>query len=57
MKTGKGYTAMAPNTNPFINKQSVSFEGPVNNGIINVPVALSNDDTNNNDDWNLNGKT
>jgi len=55
MEAGKGYTAMAPNTNPFIDKQSVIFEGIVNNGIINVPVDLSNDDTNDNDDWNLIG--
>lgn len=55
MEVGKGYTAMAPNSNPFIDRQSVIFKGPVNNGIINVSVALSNDNTNNNDDWNLIG--
>ncbi len=55
MEAGRGYTAMAPNTNPFIDEQSVIFEGKVNNGIINVTVDLSNDDTNINDDWNLIG--
>jgi hypothetical protein len=46
---------MAPDSNPFIAKQTVIFKGLVNNGIINVPVALSNDSNNGNDDWNLIG--
>ena len=55
MDAGRGYTAMAPNTNPFIEEQSVIFEGEVNNGIINIPVDLSLDETNFIDDWNLIG--
>ena len=55
MDNGKGYTAMAPNTDPFINNQAVIFNGPVNNGMINVAVSLSDNDSNNNDDWNLLG--
>ena len=55
MALGKGYTAMAPDTNPFVDKQTVIFKGPVNNGIIRMPVALSDDSNNSNDDWNLIG--
>ena len=55
MEMGKGYTAMAPNTNPFINTQSVIFTGEVNNGIIRAPIYLSEDDLNEDDDWNLIG--
>ncbi len=55
MESGIGYTAMAPNTNPFINTQSVIFTGEVNNGIIKVPVYLSEDNLNEDDDWNLIG--
>ena len=55
MEVGKGYTAMAPNTNPFMDTQSVVFSGEVNNGSITVPVNLSNDISNENDDWNLIG--
>ncbi|MCK5638917.1 MAG: hypothetical protein KAH67_09405, partial [Flavobacteriaceae bacterium] len=55
MEIGKGYTAMAPNTNPFVNKQSVVFSGEVNNGHLNAPVYLSNDNNNENDDWNFIG--
>jgi len=55
MEIGKGYTAMAPNTNPFVDKQSVVFSGVVNNGSLNVPIYKSNDNNNENDDWNLIG--
>lgn len=55
MEVGKGYTAMAPNTIPFKDKQSVIFSGIVNNGNINCPVFLSDNDTNNDDDWNFIG--
>ena len=55
MEIGKGYTAMAPNTTPFLNKQSVIFSGEVNNGSIKVPVYLSNDNNNEYDDWNFIG--
>jgi len=55
MKIGKGYIAMAPNKNPFIDKQTVIFNGRINNGIIKTPVFLSQDQTNDFDDWNLIG--
>ncbi|MCF6296939.1 MAG: T9SS type A sorting domain-containing protein, partial [Flavobacteriaceae bacterium] len=55
MELGKGYTAMAPNTDPFIDKQSVIFTGEVNNGEIELPVFLSEDNANEDDDWNLIG--
>ena len=55
MTIGKGYTAMAPDTDPFIEQQSVIFSGNVNNGLINVPVYLSEDVLNDDDDWNLIG--
>ncbi len=55
MGIGKGYTAMAPNKNPFIDKQSVIFKGTINNGLIKTPVSLSNDQTSEFDDWNLIG--
>ncbi|MDH3322817.1 MAG: lamin tail domain-containing protein, partial [Flavobacteriaceae bacterium] len=55
METGKGYTAMAPNTSPFIDKQTVVFKGTVNNGILTIPAFLSSDTTNAYDDWNFIG--
>ena len=55
MEIGKGYTAMAPNTSPFMDTQSVIFKGEINNGPIEVPVYLSGDDSSNDDDWNLIG--
>ncbi len=55
MEIGRGYTAMAPNSIPFGESQSVIFNGEVNNGIYNVPVYLSNDHSNEYNDWNLIG--
>jgi hypothetical protein len=55
MTAGIGYTAMAPNTNPFVDTQSVIFTGEVNNGIVNVPVYVSADTNNSTDDFNLIG--
>lgn len=55
MEISKGYTAMAPNTNPFENTQSVIFSGTVNNGNLTTQVYLSNDNANENDDWNFIG--
>lgn len=55
MIPGIGYTAMAPDTEPFIEYQSVIFSGEVNNGIINVPIQLSSKDSINNNDWNFIG--
>ncbi len=55
MIAGKGYTAMAPNTSPFVDLQSVIFTGEVNNGIFNVPVYVSADPNSTTDDFNLIG--
>ncbi len=55
MEVGKGYTAMAPNTSPFENSQSVIFIGVPNNGNLTSPIYLSNDNTNEDDDWNFIG--
>ncbi|MCF6224440.1 MAG: lamin tail domain-containing protein [Flavobacteriaceae bacterium] len=55
MEIGRGYTAMAPNTEPFINTQTVVFNGDVNNGNLTTPVYLSIDNANEEDDWNLIG--
>ncbi len=55
MEIGKGYTAMAPNISPFIDTQSVIFNGEINNGIISIPVQLSGNANNEDDDWNLIG--
>ncbi len=55
MLIGKGYTAMAPITSPFINTQSVIFSGEINNGTIDVSVELSGDNSNDEDDWNFIG--
>ncbi|MBT8384410.1 MAG: hypothetical protein KJO83_01735, partial [Bacteroidia bacterium] len=41
MKPGIGYIAMAPISGTFPQSQSVTFEGIVNNGFIQAPVALS----------------
>ncbi|MCD6176238.1 MAG: choice-of-anchor D domain-containing protein, partial [Candidatus Cloacimonetes bacterium] len=46
MEIGKGYTAMAPNTSPFINTQSIIFSGEINNGEIDVSIELSGDNSN-----------
>ncbi len=55
MEVSKGYTAMAPNTNPFENTQSLIFSGVPNNGNLTSPIYLSNDNTNEDDDWNFIG--
>ncbi len=55
METSKGHTAMAPNTNPFENTQSVIFNGVPNNGNLSIPIYLSGDNTNEDDDWNFIG--
>ncbi len=55
MTAGIGYTAMAPNTNPFLNTQSVIFTGEVNNGIVNVPIYVSANTNSTADDFNLIG--
>jgi len=55
MTPGRGYAAMADMSGVFPRQASVVFNGKVNNGIINMPVNLSLDNTKNNDDFNLIG--
>ena len=55
MKPGIGYIAMGPITGAFPQTQSVTFEGIVNNGFIQAPIALSADKKDKDDDWNLIG--
>ncbi len=55
MSPGIGYTAMAPDTDPFIDHQSVIFSGDINNGIIKAPILLSEKDSISSNDWNLIG--
>jgi len=55
MQPGTGYAAMANTSGVFPRQENVVFTGRVNNGIMNVPVTLSQDNTKNNDDFNLIG--
>lgn len=55
MIPGVGYIAMGPTTGTFPQTQDVIFNGTVNNGIIEVPIKLSQDSNNDDDDWNLIG--
>ncbi|MGX7668798.1 reprolysin-like metallopeptidase [Flavobacterium pedocola] len=55
MQAGRGYAAMASAAGAFPRQENVTFSGKVNNGIINMPVNLSMDNTKNNDDFNLIG--
>ncbi|NOQ91544.1 MAG: hypothetical protein GQ552_02380 [Flavobacteriaceae bacterium] len=50
--SGIGYAVLNPGAIP---NQSITFTGVPNNGFISIPVALSGDDTNADDDWNLIG--
>lgn len=50
--SGIGYAVLTPGITP---NQSITFTGVPNNGFISIPVALSGDDTNSDDDWNLIG--
>jgi hypothetical protein len=55
MTKGKGYAIMAPTTGTFPATSSVVFSGAVNNGQIFIPIALSGNGANANDDFNLLG--
>ena len=55
MKPGTGYIAMGPITGKFPQTQAVTFGGVVNNGFIHAPIALSANNSDNSDDWNLIG--
>ena len=52
MIPGMGYAVLTPGITP---NHTVNFTGIPNNGFISVPVALSGDGTNVDDDWNLIG--
>jgi hypothetical protein len=58
MVPAKGYAIMAPTNGVFPATSSVIFSGEtnkINNGIITIPIALSQNNANNNDDSNLVG--
>ncbi|WP_313804757.1 reprolysin-like metallopeptidase [Flavobacterium sp.] len=55
MQSGLGYAAMINSSGVFPRQENVVFNGSVNNGIVNIPVTLSLDNTKNNDDFNLIG--
>ena len=52
---GKGYAVMAPTSGVFPRTESVTFTGKINNGVISLPLTLSANAANANDDWNLVG--
>ncbi len=55
MEIARGYTSMAPNTNPFINSQKVSFKGKANTGIIQVPISKQTNSSSDQSAWNFIG--
>ena len=55
MQVGRGYTSMAPNTTPFSNIEHVTFNGIINNGIIEIPVYAQSGSTPKQHYWNLVG--
>ncbi|MFK7747830.1 MAG: lamin tail domain-containing protein [Kordia sp.] len=55
MTPGVGYAAMGPTTGSFPRTEDVTFSGAVNNGVITVPISLSADASDADDDWNFVG--
>ena len=55
MTPGKGYAIMAPTTGAFPTTADVTFSGTVNNGVVKVPLQMSGNAVDNNDDYNLIG--
>ena len=55
MTPGMGYIAMGPITGSFPQTQDILFNGIPNTGIIETPIDLSADNSNDYDDWNLIG--
>jgi hypothetical protein len=49
---GKGYAVLSPGISP---RQTILFTGKPNNGFISIPVSLSGNNSNADDDWNLIG--
>jgi hypothetical protein len=54
MDIARGYTSMAPGA-PFSGQQEVIFTGEVNNGFLEIPIAMQSADTYPLTDWNLIG--
>lgn len=55
MQEGIGYAVMGPTSGTFPKTLTIDFTGTVRNGIINVPLALSENTANLDDDFNLIG--
>ena len=55
MKVGRGYTSMAPDPAPFNKVQDVTFNGLVNNGVIEIPVYAQAESIPEQHYWNLIG--
>ncbi len=55
MTPGVGYAVMGPTTGSFPRTETITFNGPVNNGVITAPISLSADATDADDDWNFVG--
>ena len=55
MVPGKGYAIRTPSSGTFPRTANVLFNGKFNNGLISVPLALSGNAANANDDFNLIG--
>ncbi len=55
MSPGKGFAAMAPTTGTFPTKDTVTFTGTVNTGVITTPIVLSQNTASTVDDYNLIG--
>lgn len=54
MIPGKGYAILAPEDLPFDKRQAVIFRGEPNNGLIEIPISLQENENSDND-WNLIG--
>ena len=50
--SGKGYAVL---NQGITSQQTITFTGRPNNGFISIPVSLSGDDSNADDDWNIIG--
>lgn len=55
MQVGRGYTSMAPDITPFSNVQTVTFNGLINNGVIEIPVYAQDQSIPEQHHWNLIG--
>jgi hypothetical protein len=55
MQVGRGYTSMAPDPAPINKMQQVTFNGSVNNGIIEIPVYATAESIPRQQHWNLIG--